>query len=233
MSLNGGRPAPASPSPTAPSADVHSDFGAPAGYREAYALRLSSSSRAVVGLNLGAIALLVPAIALFVWPAAARGFIAQDLVFTLTVTLVDALILIGATVGVVLTHEVVHGLVMQAFGARPRYGIKWELLAAYATAAGHLFRRDQFLLVALAPLLTLTPLLWLAAWWAPAGTLWMALALAGILNTVGAVGDLFMSWKALAHPRTALVLDEEDGMRVYVPAPAVVPQEPDTPSGPA
>lgn len=229
MSLDGDRRRPASLSSATASADAHA---APAGYREAYALRLSASSRAMVGLNLGAIALLVPAIALFVWPAVARGFIAQDLVFTLTITLVDGLILIGATVGVVLAHEAVHGLVMRAFGARPRYGIKWELLAAYATAAGHLFRRDQFLLIALAPLLTLTPLLWLAAWWTPAGAVWMALALAGILNTVGAVGDLFMSWKALAHPRTALVLDEEDGMRVYVKASGDALQGSDAPSGP-
>ncbi len=189
---------------------------APNGYREAYALRLSASSRTILALNFGAIVLLVPAVALFLWPAVARGLLAQDLVFTLSFSALDALILLVGTIGVVLAHEVVHGLVMRVFGARPRYGIKWELLAAYATASGHYFGRDQFLVIALAPLLTLTPLLWVAAWWAPPGAGWMALALAGILNTVGAIGDLFMSWKALIHPASALVLDEEDGMRVYV-----------------
>jgi len=188
----------------------------PPGYVEAYRLRLSASSRLVVALNLWAIVLLVPAIALFVWPAAARGFLASDLVFTLTLTLVDGLALIAGTFGVVGAHEAVHGLVMMFFGARPRYGIKWELMAAYATAPGHLFARDAFITVALAPLALLTPLLWILVWVVPSGGLWMALALAGILNTVGAVGDLYMTRQALKHPTSALVLDEEDGMRVYV-----------------
>ncbi len=195
---------------------VTAPANAPNGYREAYALRLSASSRTILALNLGAIVMLLPAAALFLWPAVARGLLAQDLVFTLSFSLTDAVVLIAATIGVVLAHEAVHGVVMRAFGARPRYGIKWELLAAYATASGHFFGRDQFLIVALAPLSTLTPLLWAAVWWAPAGAGWMALALAGILNTVGAIGDLFMSWQALAYPASALVLDEEDGMRVFV-----------------
>jgi len=188
----------------------------PPGYVEAYRLRLSASSRLVVALNLWAIVLLVPAIALFVWPAAARGFLARDQVFTLTLSLSDGLALIAATIGVVVAHEGVHGLVMRYFGARPRYGIKWELMAAYATAPGHLFARDHFIAVALAPLALLTPVLWIVVWVAPSGGVWMALALAGILNTVGAVGDLYMTGQALKHPASALVLDEEDGMRVYV-----------------
>lgn len=193
-----------------------SEPNVPPGFVEAYRLRLSASSRLVVGLNVGAIVLLAPAIALFIWPAAARGFLARDLVFTLTLTLADGLALIAGTVGVVVAHEAVHGLVMTFFGARPRYGIKWELMAAYATAPGHLFARDSFIAVALAPLALLTPLLWILVWMTPSGGLWMALALAGILNTVGAVGDLYMTWQALKHPASALVLDEEDGMRVYV-----------------
>lgn len=211
MNADDGRRRPALPVSAAASAAAP-----PVGYREVYALRLSASSRTILALNLGAIVMVVPAAALFLWPAVTRGFLAQDLVFTLSFSLLDAGILLAATVGVVLAHEAVHGFVMWCFGAQPRYGIKWELLAAYATASGHFFGRDQFLIVALAPLLTLTPLLWVVVWWAPAGAGWMALALAGILNTVGAIGDLFMAWRALAHPASALVLDEEDGMRVYV-----------------
>lgn len=191
----------------------------PPGYRAAYTLRLTGSSGLVLALNLGALVLLVPAIALFVWPAIVRGFLADDLVFTLTLSLTDGLMLLTGTLGVVLAHEGVHGLVMRAFGAHPRFGIKWELMAAYAVATGHFFSRNQFLVVALAPLAILTPVLWLGTWWAPPGALWMALALAGILNSVGAVGDLFMARQAARHPTTALVLDEEDGMTVFVLAP--------------
>lgn len=197
---------------------------APAGYRVAYMLRLSASSRVVVGLNLGALALLVPAIALFVWPAAARGFIENDSVFSFEISLVDGLLLIGAAFAIVVLHEFVHGLTMSAFGARPRYGIKWELMAAYAVAKDHLFARNAFLVVALMPLATLTPLLWGATWWLSPGGLWMAAALAGVLNTVGAVGDLFMAWKVSHYPASARVLDEEDGLTIYEEASGVGPQ---------
>ncbi len=184
----------------------------------AYALRLSASSRVVLGLNLGALALLVPAIALFVWPAVARGFIENDAVFSFEISLIDGLILIGAAFAIVVLHEIVHGLTMSAYGARPRYGIKWELMAAYAVAKDHVFARNAFLVVALMPLATLTPLLWAATWWLPPGGLWTAAALAGVLNTVGAVGDLFMTWKVLHYPASARVLDEEDGLTIYVEA---------------
>lgn len=207
------------PSETPPSAGQ-----APPGYVVAYALRLSASTRVVLVLNLGAILLLIPAVALFVWPAVARGFLAIGPVFALTVTLVDGLLLIAAAIGIVVAHEAVHGLAMLGFGARPRFGIKWELMAAYAVASGHLFGRDAFLVVALTPLLTLTPVMWALAWWVPSGALWTALALAGVLNTVGAIGDLYMAWQVARHPASARVLDEEDGMTVFVQASGVGPQ---------
>ena len=190
----------------------------------AYSLRLSASSRLVFGLNVGALLLMVPAIALFAWPAAARGFIENDSVFSFEISLIDGLLLIGAAIAIVVLHEFVHGVTMSAFGARPRYGIKWELMAAYAVARDHLFARNAFLAVALMPLATLTPLLWIATWWLPSGGFWMAAALAGVLNTVGAVGDLFMSWKVSRYPSSARVLDEEDGLTIYEEASGVGPQ---------
>lgn len=196
----------------------------PVGYRVAYSLRLSASSQVVIGLNLGALALLVPAIALFAWPAVARGFIENDSVFSFEISLLDGVLLIGAAVAIVVLHEFVHGLTMKAFGARPRYGIKWELMAAYAVAKDHLFARNAFLAVALMPLLVLTPLMWIATWWLPSGGCWMAAAVAGVLNTIGAVGDLFMTWKVSHYPPSARVLDEEDGLTIFEEASGVGPQ---------
>jgi hypothetical protein len=121
--------------------------------------------------------------------------------------------------GLVLTlsaHELAHGLAMQAFGARPRYGIKWEAGALYATAPGYAFTRAQYLVVVFAPLISLSAL-------AVAGILTLperaaaVIALCAILNTIGACGDAYMGWLVSRYPPEAYIIDEADGLRVFLP----------------
>ncbi len=129
--------------------------------------------------------------------------------------------LVWIAVTVVLTtlvHEGVHGLVMRVFGARPVYGFKLELGAAYCAAPGHAFTRSQFLVVVLAPLLVLTVVCFalmipLLAW--PG---WQLIALAGAFNITGAIGDLYLAVYVARQPVRAYVVDELDGIRVFAPA---------------
>jgi hypothetical protein len=76
---------------------------------------------------------------------------------------------VATLVGVVLImvlHELVHGVTMRVFGARPQYGFLLKEAMLYATAPGFAFRRDQYLAIALAPLVSLSLL---QRWPAPAG----------------------------------------------------------------
>ena len=104
---------------------------------------------------------------------------------------------------------------MRLFGANPIFGLDWKLGAAYATAPGYLFTRNQFILVALMPLVVLTLFFLLVLVFVP-----MNWRLVGVLaltfNVAGAAGDLWMTRVLLPFPASALVIDERDGLRVFV-----------------
>ena len=74
-------------------------------------------------------------------------------------------------------------------------------------------------MVALAPLVVMTPPLLLGmavlpTFWAQAAQLML------ILNASGAAGDLLMSWEIMRFPAQAMVMDEMDGVRIFMPGDA-------------
>ncbi|NHN57815.1 MULTISPECIES: DUF3267 domain-containing protein [Halorussus] len=109
------------------------------------------------------------------------------------------------SVATIVVHELVHGLVYRVLGYRVKYGLALNMGAAYAAAFGQFQTRRDNLLVGLAPLavftVVLTPLL--------AGPLPVALAafLVLVVNTSGAIGDLYLSWRLLRMPEGALLYD--------------------------
>ncbi len=125
-------------------------------------------------------------------------------------------ILAGVAVMIVL-HELVHGFTMRRYGARPKYGVLWSGLMFYATAAGFAFRRNNYLTVALAPLVVLS-LIIMAILAAPltAGQATL-LIICGAFNAAGAIGDLWIVRIVTRYPREAYVIDERDGVRVFMP----------------
>lgn len=124
----------------------------------------------------------------------------------------------GVAVMIVL-HELVHGMTMRRFGAKPRYGVLWSGLMFYATAAGFAFRRNDYLKVALAPLGMLS-LLVMALLAAPVSTnLATLLIICGAFNAAGAIGDLWITRVVLRYPAHAYVIDERDGVRIFMPKP--------------
>lgn len=121
---------------------------------------------------------------------------------------------IGVLVVVFPLHELLHGVAIQGFGHAARYGAKLSQGVLYATADGAYFRRAEYLVVALTPLVVITLL----------GTALMALgpdwitgyaALAVIINASGAIGDLWMALELLRYPARALVRDESVGFRIF------------------
>ena len=127
-----------------------------------------------------------------------------------------------AIAGIVVTfvlHELTHGLVMQLFGAKPKYGIIWKGLMLYATSPGYTYRRNNYVVIALAPFLFISALVVLGMWILQ-GTAWVALlAICGVVNASGAVGDMWITMIVLRYAATAYVMDERDGIRVFSLAP--------------
>ena len=127
------------------------------------------------------------------------------------------ILLLLCLVLVLILHEWVHGFTMQAYGARPRYGIIWKGLMLYSSAPGYPFIRNQYVVIALAPLVTLSLLACLsilllagyqAVWFIPAYT---------VVNGAGSIGDMWISSIVLGYRSQAYVVDEQDGMRVFLP----------------
>jgi nicotinate-nucleotide adenylyltransferase len=184
----------------------------PEGYYEVLYWKLTASTRRLILIQLLAVPLGIIALPLFGWIAGQFGSRA----FTVA-GLGDLLVLIAALLLTLGLHELAHGAVMAAFGAQPRYGIKWEAGALYATAPGYAFTRNQYLAVIFAPLLGLSVLAVLGMW-ALAGT-WAVtlLVLCATVNAMGACGDVYMGWLIARYPPAAFVIDEADGMRVFLP----------------
>jgi hypothetical protein len=122
-----------------------------------------------------------------------------------------------AFIGVLPLHEAVHGAAIAYFGHTPRFGMKLDKGVLYAMAENALFRRDEYVVVALAPLIAITVAVMALMLIVPD---WLVypLALAAVMNGGGAIGDLWSVAQLRRYPRAALIRDEADGFRVYAPS---------------
>lgn len=131
------------------------------------------------------------------------------------------LIVLGVIVASIILHEAVHGLVFLFFGGKPRFGVKlvrrFFPVAFYATARRPFFR-NQYLLVCLAPFLTLTPVFLAIGILANAEGIVALAMMAMAMNASGSIGDLMMAWKIRRHGRKTLYEDTENGFIWYVPS---------------
>lgn len=133
-----------------------------------------------------------------------------DLDFTLRPALLLAL---GAAVlAVTVFHEGVHGLVARLLGHKPIFGLKPPFV--YVTF-DTLVPRGHFMLVALAPLFVLDAV-FVALFLAGVFPLFADLAFA--INTLGAVGDLWMFSVLLRAPRGSFVQDTRTGLEIWARA---------------
>jgi hypothetical protein len=200
-----------------PPAPIHQ---LPAGYREVRTL-IATEDRTLLWLNLAAIIpMLLMLIVMDWWWRTAQGL--RGVFASPLLDHAPLLVSVAATVIAVALmfalHEWLHGLAIRWAGHRPRYGMKLREGVVYATADDALFPRDHFVVIALAPLVVMTGV----------GILLMPLVsdalayyigLMVVVNAGGAIGDLWMTWAVLRYPRHALVRDEADRIRIYMPAP--------------
>lgn len=124
--------------------------------------------------------------------------------------------LIGLPI-VLALHEFVHGIIMRSLGARPVYGFWKKGLMFYAKAPGQAFKRNQYALIVLAPLLCLSIIACLGIVLVAGNSIVWVLALWAIVNASAANADSWITAVVLQYPRSACIVDEQDGMRIYLP----------------
>lgn len=114
---------------------------------------------------------------------------------------------------VVVLHELVHGAVIRYYGGDVSYGVGlagFVMPYAYATTTQRL-TRDQFVVVALAPLVLITVVGFGVM--VALESLWLLLPLA--FNVGGAIGDCWMATILLRYPRHVVVEDSVSGLKIY------------------
>lgn len=115
----------------------------------------------------------------------------------------------------IIFHESIHGFFIGVYGGTPRYGMGTvhKILPYLYTTTDTRFRRNQFIIISLSPLLviTLACIILMAAF--PVFAQWMLIPL--IINSAGAVADLWMSLVSLRYPKNVLVEDNTIGLTFY------------------
>jgi len=109
-------------------------------------------------------------------------------------------------------HEAIHGLTILFWGGRPHFGSKLPL-ALFCGAREQMFRRNQYIVVAMAPLVVISVAGIILTLLAPSLATYALFAIAG--NISGAAGDLLVAWQLWHLPRHILVEDTETGYRAW------------------
>lgn len=197
----------------------------PPDYRQVYHLTLMDMAN-MVWLNVLSFALLIPFVALMIgWIALVQPIrepLSGDIILPWPMLWLLVLLVFPL-------HELVHGLVIQWTGHRPRYGSKSVRIGPirvpvvlFATADNAYFWRNDFIAIALAPVVVITGAGMLLVLLLP-DSFATYISLAVVLNGSGAVGDLWMTAVVLRYPPESLVRDEEDSITVFAPSPQTEP----------
>jgi hypothetical protein len=192
---------------TIPNAPV--ERTAPEGYTEALYWRISDSKSKVIRIQLWALLFTVVWLSIFYLIARYVGGMTGGLPGNVWLWVVPIVVVMPL-------HEFIHGMAMRSFGARPQYGVMWKQLMLYATSPGYPFPRDHFLVVAFAPLSLISVLVVCGIAWLSHSFWVFPLALGGTVNAAGAIGDIWIAGIVLRYPSSAKIMDERDGVRVFV-----------------
>jgi hypothetical protein len=193
--------------------ELASPIHLPENYDEVLYWKLSHHKKLLVVLNVVGLGIMGLSLALFF--AWARMWHPEIVSLELSILqMVAALLAIAITI---VLHELTHGLALRVYGAQPKYGVMWQEMMFYATAAGHAFRRNAYIVIALAPLVGLS-LVGMALLMLPLPD-WLPLIIVFCvaLNVGSAIGDLWLVRVTLGYPSAAYIVDEKDGLRVFMP----------------
>ncbi|NOR78218.1 MAG: hypothetical protein GQ523_07330 [Methanophagales archaeon] len=151
----------------------------------------------------------------FFFFAALYTLVTEKVGFNFDFTSGTILISVALVIGTFVLHELIHGLFMLLYGGKPRYGagIARYILPYLYTTTKTRFLRNQFIAIAIAPLvvISLVGIGLMAA--LPSIAHWIFIPL--VLNASGAVGDLWVIRNVLRYPKHVLLEDRKTGLIIY------------------
>jgi len=186
----------------------------PPNYHEVLYWKIAQSRGRLVMLNLISVPLFLVWSVLFLLFSIPFGRLLEAKVTGNTTELVVLLVAIAITIAL---HELMHGITARFYGARPEYGFLWKGLMFYATTPGYAFTRNQYLVVLFMPLVGLSLVAMLGIIGLAGSPLAVLLTLCAIFNATGAIGDLWSLLMVTRYPAQAYIVDERDGLRVFLP----------------
>ncbi len=117
--------------------------------------------------------------------------------------------LLLAVVLTVVVHEATHGAVALLLGNKPIFGFKPPLV--YITFTDKI-PRDHFIAIALAPFIILNIVFCLAF---AKGVLRDLMYFSIFINTLGAIGDVWITFKLIRQARGTMIQDTKTGVEVW------------------
>jgi hypothetical protein len=191
----------------------------PENYTSAGTLDLSKDRRALVLMNVLAVGLLIGFGFLFlvilirVRPLDVSGTMNFSVSGPIDI-LLFVLYMAALYAAVIILHEAVHGIFFWLYTrSKPKFAFKvWY---AYATAPGWYFPRNQYAVIAIAPLVVLSLLGIILFLFVPAGLLTLVLLFI-TFNASGAVGDMVVFAWLFTKPPTCLASDQGDAVTLFV-----------------
>ena len=131
--------------------------------------------------------------------------------FTSGTILISAALFIGTLV----LHEFIHGAFISIYGGKTSYGagIAHFILPYFYATTKTVFPRNQFIVIAIAPLvvISLVGIGIMAAF--PSIAHWMSIPF--VINASGSVGDLWMTRHVLRYPKHVMLEDRKNGIIIY------------------
>ncbi len=125
------------------------------------------------------------------------------------------LISVALFVGTMVLHELIHGAFMSKYGGKPSYGagIAYFILPYLYATSKTVFTRNQFIEIAIAPLVVISLVVIgiIAAF--PSIAHWMFIPF--IMNASGAVGDMWVTRNVLRYPKHVMLEDRKTGLIIY------------------
>lgn len=139
-----------------------------------------------------------------------------DITIVLELTRVAIPMLFGFLT-VAVFHELCHGVVYQWYGYDVKYGVYWRFGAAYAAVFHQFHTREHNLGVGIAPLVIIT-VICLPLLAVPIPLVATVAFFVLVLNTAGAVGDIYAFWRFYRLPQGTVFYDiNMDNMYVFEP----------------
>ena len=125
------------------------------------------------------------------------------------------LISVALVIGTFVLHELIHGAFMSKYGGKPSYGagIAYFILPYFYATSKTVFPRNQYIVIAIAPLVVISLVVIgiMAAF--PSIAHWMFIPF--IMNASGAVGDMWVTRNVLRYPKHVILEDRKTGLIIY------------------